>query len=49
KKEPKNPALRREENDVRPVFWKELRVGFGTTVVNNSGALIGSTSAKEFF
>jgi len=30
------------------VFWEEDRLSFGTTVVNNSGTLIGSISAKVF-
>ncbi|MBS1666820.1 MAG: hypothetical protein JST58_05525, partial [Bacteroidetes bacterium] len=27
------------------VFWEELRLNFSTTVVNNSGSLIGSKAA----
>ncbi|MBS1667801.1 MAG: hypothetical protein JST58_10530, partial [Bacteroidetes bacterium] len=45
---PKKNQKRAPENDVQPVFWVELRLGFGTTVVNNIGALMGATSAKAF-
>ena len=46
---PKKNQKRAPENDVQPVFWEEVRLGFGTTVVNSSGALMGSTSAKVSF
>jgi len=45
---PKKNQKRAPENDVQPVFWEELRLSFCTTVVNNSGALMDSTSATAF-
>jgi len=45
---PKKNQKRGTENDVRPVFWEEDRLSFCATVVNSSGALMGSTSAKAF-